>query len=173
MVSSLGTSGSNGNAFSLAILTIIRRKASDTVRPIAFSTAAASFLVRSSMRARTTELAVMANPFLLGYNVAQRMENTSGIYVLNGLEKSSSVWAAIRRDGHRPVRQDAGAVAQIPAGLRGLGAPLHHRPAIPPARFPRCRPPHRPPPRSAVDHRARRDRPLMQEPAKRHDPGIG
>src|SRR6266481_8125208 len=60
MVSSLGTSGSNGSAFSLAILIIIRRKASDTVRPIAASTAAASFLMRSSMRARTTEFAVTA-----------------------------------------------------------------------------------------------------------------
>src|SRR6516165_5942113 len=71
MVSSLGTSGSNGSAFSLAILTIIRRKASDTVRPIAFSTAAASFLVCSSMRARTTELAVIAKSSSMGYNVAQ------------------------------------------------------------------------------------------------------
>src|SRR5215472_11022726 len=59
MVSSFGISGSKGSAFSLAILTIIRRKASDTVSPIAPRTALASFLMRSSIRARTTELAVM------------------------------------------------------------------------------------------------------------------
>src|SRR5215472_990826 len=64
MVSSFGISGSKGNAFSLAILTIIRRKASDTVSPIALSTALASFLMRSSIRARTTELAATAK--LLG-----------------------------------------------------------------------------------------------------------
>src|SRR5580700_6704257 len=117
MVSSLGTSGSNCNAFCLAILTIIRRKASDTVRPIAFSTAAASFFVRSSMRARTTELAVMATSFLLGHNVAQRREKKyKWVHVLNGLEKSSSARAAIRRNGDLPVRRDAGAVAKIPAG---------------------------------------------------------
>ena len=72
MVSSLGTSGSNGSAFSLAILTIIIRKASDTVRLIAFSTAAASFLVNSVVRARTTELTVVTKSSGWGYNVAQQ-----------------------------------------------------------------------------------------------------
>ena len=70
MVWSFGINGSKGNAFSVAILTIIRRKASDTVSPIAPSTALASFLMRSSIRARTTELAAIANS--LGYNVAQK-----------------------------------------------------------------------------------------------------
>ena len=43
----------------------------------------------------------------------------------------------IRRDDRRPVRRDARAIAQISAGLRGLGAPVHHRPAVPAARVPR------------------------------------
>lgn len=50
----LGSRGSKGRAFSAAIRTNSRRKASDTVRPILLRAAAASFLVRSSIRARTT-----------------------------------------------------------------------------------------------------------------------
>jgi len=46
--------------FSAATRTSSRRKASDTVSPIFFSAAAASFLVRSSIRARTTTFSVMA-----------------------------------------------------------------------------------------------------------------
>lgn len=46
-----------------------RRKASDTVRPIAARTVAASSLTRSSMRARTTVLVI---GFSLSYNVAHR-----------------------------------------------------------------------------------------------------
>ena len=57
-VSALGLSGSKGRAFSAATRTSSRRKASDTVRPILFSAAEASLLVRSSIRARTTELPV-------------------------------------------------------------------------------------------------------------------
>ena len=59
IVSSLGARGSKGNRLSVAIRTIIRRKASDTVRPSAPSTAAASSLVFSSMRARKLEPVLM------------------------------------------------------------------------------------------------------------------
>ena len=44
---------------------------------------------------------------------------------------------------------------------------------FPPARFPRRNPPHRPPPRSAMDHHPRRDRTLLRELAERHDPRVG
>ena len=54
IVYSFGVRGSIGSLFSVANLTIIRRNASDTVRPIASSTAAASYLVYSSKRDRTT-----------------------------------------------------------------------------------------------------------------------
>src|SRR5208337_681258 len=54
-VLAFGIRGSNGSALSVAIRTIIMRKASDTVRPIAPSTAAASSLIRSLIRARTME----------------------------------------------------------------------------------------------------------------------
>ncbi len=54
MVSSLGTSGSKGSFFSLAMRVIMMRKASYTVSPIAANTSLASSLMRSSMRARTT-----------------------------------------------------------------------------------------------------------------------
>jgi len=63
MVSAFGTSGSKGSALSAAMRIIISRKASDTVRPMAASTAAASFFTRSSMRARTTAFFVMAISF--------------------------------------------------------------------------------------------------------------
>ena len=62
---------------------------------------------------------------------------------------------------------------KYPLVLRGVGAPLHYRPAVPPARFPRRNPPHRSPPRSAVDHHTRRDRTLLRRLAERHDPRVG
>ena len=51
IVSAFGTSGSKGRARSAAIRVIIMRKASDAVSPIAPSTAEASALMRSLMRA--------------------------------------------------------------------------------------------------------------------------
>src|SRR5437660_749561 len=104
MVSSLGTSGSNGNAFSLAIFTIIRRKAPDTVRPVGLSTAAASFLICSSMRARTTELAVMIS--LAG-----------GISIKHMI----TVCALAGCDEQRRGPQDAGAVGEAAGNRVNIG----------------------------------------------------
>src|ERR1700722_17482381 len=58
-VSAFGTKASEGEALSLAIRIIIKRKASDTVSPIVASTAAASSFTRSSIRARTTVLVMI------------------------------------------------------------------------------------------------------------------
>jgi peptidoglycan/xylan/chitin deacetylase (PgdA/CDA1 family) len=69
--------------------------------------------------------------------------------------------SSIRRDGRRPIRRNAGAIAQIPSGVRSLGTPFHHRPAVSPARVPRRRAPHCTPSRPPVDHDTRRDRTLL------------
>src|ERR1700753_2231364 len=71
MVSALGTSGSKGKAFSAAMRFNNSRKASDNERPIVARTAAASALVASSIRARTTVFSVMVQFSFLGYIVAQ------------------------------------------------------------------------------------------------------
>jgi hypothetical protein len=72
MVSSLGTSGAKGKLFSFAILTIIKRKASEGVNPIAAKTASASFFISPSILARTVALVVILIFLLLGYIVAQK-----------------------------------------------------------------------------------------------------
>jgi hypothetical protein len=69
MVSALGTSGSKGSAFSAATRLNSSRNASDSESPIVANTAAASVLVASSMRARTTAFTVMPHVFV-SYNVA-------------------------------------------------------------------------------------------------------
>ena len=81
----------------------------------------------------------------------------------------------------RPVRRDARPVAEIPAGVRGRAAPVHHRPAVPPARLPRrrratswrtatsCGSP--PPARSPAIARACRRAPCRgADPDSRYDP---
>ena len=45
---------------------------------------------------------------------------------------------AIQGNADRPVRRDARAIAQIPAGLFGRVAPIHHPASVPPARALRC-----------------------------------
>src|SRR5437867_11006551 len=80
MVSALGTSGSNGRAFSRAMRTNRRRKASDTVKPMAARTAAASSLIASSIRARTTVFAIrslLTSLEILSYIVAQLVSLSS------------------------------------------------------------------------------------------------
>ncbi len=77
MVSALGFRGSNGRDFSATTRTSSRRKASDTVSPIFFRAAAASFFVRGSMRARTTELSGTALNFRLSYTAAQALQSPS------------------------------------------------------------------------------------------------
>ena len=54
MVTAFGTSGANGKAFSCATLVSSSRTASDTVSPIAASTAAASSFTAPSTRAWTS-----------------------------------------------------------------------------------------------------------------------
>ena len=56
---------------------------------------------------------------------------------------------------------------QASAGLRHLAAPLHHRPAVPPARLPPRDGPHPQAPRRAVDHDARRNRALLRNASRR------
>ena len=51
MVTALGISGAKGRAFSLATLVSSNRTASDTVKPMAASTVAASSLTAPSIRA--------------------------------------------------------------------------------------------------------------------------
>src|SRR6266568_2062081 len=80
MVAALGTSGSNGRAFSRAMRTNRRRKASDTVKPMAARTVAASSLIASSIRARTTVFAIrslLTSPEILSYIVAQLISLSS------------------------------------------------------------------------------------------------
>src|SRR6266851_4958740 len=80
MVSALGTSGSNGRAFSRAMRTNRSRKASDTVKPMAARTAAASSLIASSIRARTTVFAIrslLTSLEILSYIVAQPISLSS------------------------------------------------------------------------------------------------
>jgi hypothetical protein len=65
MVFAFGTRGSNGRALSATVRISIMRKASEIVSPAAPKIAAASSLMRWSMRARTTAFADISVSLLL------------------------------------------------------------------------------------------------------------
>ena len=60
---------------------------------------------------------------------------------------------------------------EIPAGVQRRVAPVHHRPAVPPARLPPRHGAHPGASRRFMDHHSRRDRALLREPAAGHRAG--
>src|SRR5271166_3966663 len=90
-----------------------------------------------------------------------------------GTRQPPSHRAPIRPDDHRPIRRDARAVAQIPAGLRRRSASPHHRSAAPAASVSRRHPPYHGSPRRAVDRHTRRDSALLRESTQGHGSRVG